>query len=772
MAPGTAVMMLSLCLFYTIVAVWQFPMVCLGLLMGPLVRRQTFLIEFLYPTSLGRWVHLFLVRLVSKSRLGKKSPNDKNRGCHSRSLETRVEVVPGRVFIHPLPQFLDNVGYLVVCLPDKFSVDEMKVKNGNGGDVSLSHHSKQDIVAFVVDCGNASEVSKHIDLISETHYSKRKILVQQILSTHKHHDHTAGNLELKKKLQSIVRIVGGAVERIPGCNLNVVNGSLIQPLPRDGNNRMEDLVEVEAVATPGHTRGSITYVLRPVNTRNASGLAYLFTGDTMFCGGAGVPFEADVDANQEVRDHKRDFRSLIKASASSHAVERSLVEILVRSVQASQSPGNKNLAKRIFVMPGHEYTGELLSRQFTDTVKWKSVTPSTFFATASQLYIALHRRTLPHSSGKLLCAVGSPLEKELSINPFLRTLRSRGELVLQAIRFWHTNFCKKKVADWIPSVPDDDMTGSSQDETQRMSKTPATATSWNLNGSDLNRSVFTTVFSADLEALIQDLSDGKLSPNSAAQRLRNLSKNLEVPTLARRPIPGTMPSDRNVYRGLLALVLLGSSPTALTYGDAEGMNLPAPVRHSNDIEISRSRLVAILKWLKLIGSDNEGRRNELMIRQLWKESYEDSGEAFYVDNTNTDASKDVETSSVPDLLKLVDLKWSIYGVPRKPPSPLGFCLPCLQQPRRDTSHPVHQSGLKPSSGEIVRHDVIHCFICQAATGCPHGEKQDGVVQEGMGSDRPVLAQYGSMEEDDGVEVTSMVDQIFHITPEGGRALEL
>ena len=780
MTPTTALMTVVLCCFWTVALVCQFPVFCLGLLVGPLVARQAYLIEFLYPTTLGRWAHLFLVRLVSQTRLAKKSSHDKNRGFHSRTLETRIEVVPGRVYIHPLPQFLDNLGYLVVCLPEDKSATVLEAEPKTAGSqVTVMHHRNLAIVGFVVDCGNATEVIQHLTLISEAHYNKRPIVVQHVLSTHKHHDHTAGNVALQKKLDSVKLVIGGAVERVPGCNFPVTNGAIL-PLPKDGANAMEDCVQVEAVATPGHTRGSVTYVLRPT-VGTSSGLAYLFTGDTMFCGGAGVPFEADTDANQEAKDQKRNFTSLIKASASTHAVERSLAEILVRSAPLSGSVetginnGNNKLTERIFIMPGHEYTGELLARQFTtETSKWKSATPSTFFETASQLYVSLHRRTLPHSSGKLLCAVGSPLQKELSINPFFRTLRTRGEIVLTAIQFWHTNFCKKKIPDWIPDYKKE-MNGSSSHKPNSKtstSKSPATLTQWNLDGTDLNRSIFTTVFSADLEAVIEDLSAGKLSPNAAAQRLRTLSKSLEIPVLSRRPVPGTMPSDRNVYRGLLALVLLGSAPSAMTYGDAEGMKLPEPVKHSNDILISRSRLITVLRWLGLIGSDNEGRRHEAMICQLWKEALEDSGTAFYVEKVNSDDKTDLESSQF-DLLSLVDLKWSIYGVPRQPPTQPFFCLPCFKPPRTDPSHPVHQSGLKPSSGEIVRHDVIHCFLCQNAAGCPHTIEKDGKMQEGIESDRPVIAQYGSFnEEDDAVEVTSLTDEIFQWTAEGSKAVEL
>ena len=45
MSPTTTIMMLFLCLFWTIAFVWQFPLLVLGILVGPLLRRQQFLID-------------------------------------------------------------------------------------------------------------------------------------------------------------------------------------------------------------------------------------------------------------------------------------------------------------------------------------------------------------------------------------------------------------------------------------------------------------------------------------------------------------------------------------------------------------------------------------------------------------------------------------------------------------------------------------------------------------------------------------------------------
>ena len=99
----------------------------LGLLISPIMSRGTWLIEFLYPMPIARWGHLMILRW-SKPKVPLE---DKDANYHTRTLEQRVEVVTGRVFVHPIPQLLDNLGYLVVCLPLSPS-DPTKTTEGAG----------------------------------------------------------------------------------------------------------------------------------------------------------------------------------------------------------------------------------------------------------------------------------------------------------------------------------------------------------------------------------------------------------------------------------------------------------------------------------------------------------------------------------------------------------------------------------------------------------------------------------------------------------------
>jgi hypothetical protein len=260
MSPVSLGMLFILLLVWIITTALRLPAIVLGFLTAPLVRRFPFVIEFLYPTGLGKWVHFFIIRMVERATNKHKS-GDMNRGYHSRALEQRVEVCKGRLFVHALPQLMDNLGYLVVCCPEEKSTKAMVVTHSNSPKerISVTTDEKHQIVAFVVDCGDADEVAAQVELISERHYGGKSIEIQSILSTHKHHDHTAGNKGLLSHEsgigESIKTVFGGAVEKVPHCNFPVVNGEML-PLPRYGDNEMGAIAQVEVIATPAHTSKS------------------------------------------------------------------------------------------------------------------------------------------------------------------------------------------------------------------------------------------------------------------------------------------------------------------------------------------------------------------------------------------------------------------------------------------------------------------------------------------------------------------------------------
>jgi hypothetical protein len=253
----------------------------------------------------------------------------------------------------------------------------------------------------------------------------------------------------------------------------------------------------------------------------------------------------------------------------------------------------------MLIFPGHEYTSDLMKRQFQaaagENSQWNRMPPQVFFETASQFYVASHRRSLPNN-GKLL-TVPTLVSRELCINPHFRSLRKRGEHICRAVRVWHRHFCKDKIDDMQRNIS---MASSASfiPKVSNFSKTPSTDTQWTLTADDVARPIFTTVFSADLEAIINDLGSDKISTQVAAKRLKAIKSNLQDEVIHRRPIPGTIPNDKSIYQGILALAILGSGPCAMTLSDSHAMNLPPPMDNKSDrIRINRTCLWSVLNDL-------------------------------------------------------------------------------------------------------------------------------------------------------------------------------
>ncbi len=109
--------------------------------------------------------------------------------------------------------------------------------------------------AFVVDAGEAGSVFRELE--------RYHLNLTDALCTHHHFDHTGGVEELKKRTGCKVTAGGkGGAFNIGGVN-------------------------IEIIATPGHTRDSVCYYVRP--TEKQGGV--IFTGDTLFTGGCGRPIE-------------------------------------------------------------------------------------------------------------------------------------------------------------------------------------------------------------------------------------------------------------------------------------------------------------------------------------------------------------------------------------------------------------------------------------------------------------------------------------------------
>ena len=225
-------------------------------------------------------------------------------------------------------------------------------------------------------------------------------------------------------------------------------------------------------------------------------------------------------------------------------------------------------------------TTDLLMRQFdskttTSEGHWTRMAPSVFFETVSHYFVCAHRRGLPQ--GQKLLSLPTPLDKEMIVNPNFRSLKRRGECVINALRLWHEFGAKNK----IPRFEEESLQHATMHKRQ-------------------NNSPFQTVYAQDLNTIVRDLRAGTLSAASAADKIELLQCRTDEKLIGRRPIPNHLPSHKNVYIGIVALAILGSPPSGVTVSDAMAMDVAAPVDSSDFILISKSRVRCIVLKCRLI----------------------------------------------------------------------------------------------------------------------------------------------------------------------------
>lgn len=130
-------------------------------------------------------------------------------------------------------------------------------------------HDRETKATASIDAPDAAAVSA---ALSEKNWS-----LSHILTTHHHHDHTGGNLELKQATNCT--IVGPKAEagKIPGIDISL----------SEGDTYVFGSTSAQIFETPGHTLGHINYWFEDQNL--------LFSGDTMFTLGCGRVFEGTMD---------------------------------------------------------------------------------------------------------------------------------------------------------------------------------------------------------------------------------------------------------------------------------------------------------------------------------------------------------------------------------------------------------------------------------------------------------------------------------------------
>ena len=135
----------------------------------------------------------------------------------------------------------------------------------------------EDKVAVVIDPGD--EGQKLVEAIRN-----RGLDVRYILLTHGHFDHTGAVMEIKNEFGAKLCVSGEDAEMLTDPQLSLAMRQRWKPedipidwLLSDGDVLEAGKMRFEVIATPGHSKGSVTYRCENV----------LFTGDTLFQGDCG-----------------------------------------------------------------------------------------------------------------------------------------------------------------------------------------------------------------------------------------------------------------------------------------------------------------------------------------------------------------------------------------------------------------------------------------------------------------------------------------------------
>ena len=120
--------------------------------------------------------------------------------------------------------------------------------------------------ALVVDPGEAAGVQAYL--------TQHRLMLDTILITHHHGDHTGGVAALRDATRA--RVIGPVVEPMPEPLQRVAGGQTIEVLG----------LRFAVLDVPGHTAGHIAYYVEKMD-----GAPLLFCGDTLFSAGCGRLFE-------------------------------------------------------------------------------------------------------------------------------------------------------------------------------------------------------------------------------------------------------------------------------------------------------------------------------------------------------------------------------------------------------------------------------------------------------------------------------------------------
>ena len=164
--------------------------------------------------------------------------------------------------------------------------------------------SKQDKTATVID--PSREIYESFLQTSQDN----ELQITQLIDTHQHADHVSGIVKLTKtKTPEInmgkTNVFFSSLEEYDSSKTELKNIMYV----KDGDKlNVGDKVTLRAIHTPGHTNGSMSFIIEytPNDNNNLNNKdpvhSYLFTGDTLFVDGVGRP---------DLRDEAKKFAELL-----------------------------------------------------------------------------------------------------------------------------------------------------------------------------------------------------------------------------------------------------------------------------------------------------------------------------------------------------------------------------------------------------------------------------------------------------------------------------
>jgi glyoxylase-like metal-dependent hydrolase (beta-lactamase superfamily II)/rhodanese-related sulfurtransferase len=190
-----------------------------------------------------------------------------------------------------------------IPVPNEAPFKIWQIRRISKGCIGYIISSKQDKTATVID--PSREIYESFLQTSQDN----ELQITQLIDTHQHADHVSGIIKLTKtKTPEInmgkTNIFFSSIEEYDSSETELKNIMYV----KDGDKlNVGDKVTLKAIHTPGHTNGSMSFIIEYTpngnNINNKDPVhSYLFTGDTLFVDGVGRP---------DLRDEAKKFAELL-----------------------------------------------------------------------------------------------------------------------------------------------------------------------------------------------------------------------------------------------------------------------------------------------------------------------------------------------------------------------------------------------------------------------------------------------------------------------------